>query len=327
MDDELPHWDATPTDVPGAIREIKAAIRARIEASGRTVAEVVAAMARRVDDRVAEIDEDRRARRRRLARRRVRRHRGRHRRGVPARQAPPARCLVVRGNFEREQALDWDRDIVEYVDGNRFFEQYRGPGDGFFDSVDSKPEIYPIYWSRAQLHARQSERMARVRAFLNAQWRHESGGVQWFDPSRDLLYPDRIRRRPPGTTSSGLKPHLDTGTLDLWMMDTYQRVFRHVFDGTIEQYDPWDASHRTTGGQFAGSTMCSAFRTFQGWTALSDMDHDQGVLHAIPIPEAMGYLLLRPLLDDVDDDDLCGVPVGRAFPVTRRWHPALLDAL
>src|SRR5215470_5722771 len=25
-------------------------------------------------------------------------------------------CLVVRGHFEREQALGWDRDVVEYVD-------------------------------------------------------------------------------------------------------------------------------------------------------------------------------------------------------------------
>lgn len=50
--------------------------------------------------------------------------------------------------------------------------------------------------------------------------------------------------------------------------------------------------------------MCSAFRTFQGWTALSDMDHDQGVLHSVPIPEALGYLLL---LSDVHDDDMCGI--------------------
>ena len=68
--------------------------------------------------------------------------------------------------------------------------------------------------------------------------------------------------------------------------------------------------------------MCSAFRTFQGWTALSDMDHDQGVLHAVPIPEAMGYLMLRPLLDDVADDDMCGVTVNQVFPAEhykRTW--------
>jgi hypothetical protein len=213
------------------------------------------------------------------------------------------------------------------VGSNRFFENYRGPGDDFFGSVGSKPEIYPIYWSQAQMQARQSDRMATVQGFLNHQWRHVSDGVQWFDPDRDSLYPDRIRRRPEGANSNGLGTHLDPGTLDLWMTQAYQQAFRHLFDGTVEQYDPWDASHRTAGPQYPGSTMCSAFRTFQGWTALSDMDHDQGVLHTVPIPEAMGYLMLRPLLSDVADDDMCGVTVNRVFPASQQWHPVLLEAL
>ena len=95
----------------------------------------------------------------------------------------------MRGHFRRDQALGWDRDIPNYVESNRFFETYRGPGDDFFGSVGSKPEIYPIYWSPAQMQARQSDRMARVQAFLNAQWTGRSGGVRWFDPQRDSLYP------------------------------------------------------------------------------------------------------------------------------------------
>ena len=224
----------------------------------------------------------------------------------------------------REQALAWDQDIVDYVERNHFFENYRGPGDDFFGSVGSKPEIYPIYWSPAQMEARQSDRMANVQSFLNRQWKHESDGVQWFDPDRDSLYPDRIRRRPPGADSGGLGTHLDPGTLDLWMTEAYQQAFRHLFDGTVEQYDPWDAAHRTAGPQYPGTTMCSAFRTFQGWTALSDMDHDQGVLHTVPIPEAMAYLMLRPLLDDVPDDDMCGVTVNQVFPASEQWHPLLM---
>jgi len=166
-----------------------------------------------------------------------------------------------------------------------------------------------------------------VQRFLNGQWRNESDGVAWFDPGRDSLYPDRIRRRPPGTDSGGLGAHLDPGTLDLWLTAANQRAFRHLFDGTVEQYDPWDAAHRTDGPQYPGSTMCSAFRTFQGWTALSDMDHDQGVLHTVPIPEAMGYLMLRPLLPDVPEDELCGVAQGQVFPVLERWHSLLLRAV
>ena len=91
---------------------------------------------------------------------------------------------------------------VNYVESNRFFGSYRGPGDDFFGSVRSRPEIYPIYWSPAQMQARQSDRMARVQAFLNSQWTSHSDGVQWFDPQRGSLYPDRIRRRPAGANSA-----------------------------------------------------------------------------------------------------------------------------
>ena len=200
----LPHWETPPADLRAATRDIKAALRARIAASGRTVEEVFAVIEARVAERVAEIAAEK--------------ERGEtvwpvidysdieagtvpaealarlHRRG----------CLVVRGHFPREQAVGWDRGVVDYVEHNRFFENYRGPGDDFFGTVGSTPEIYPVYWSPPQMQARQSDRMARVQAFLNGQWRSESDGVQWFDPDRDSLYPDRIRRRPEGADSSGL---------------------------------------------------------------------------------------------------------------------------
>lgn len=323
----LPHWENTPEDLAAAIREIKPALRARIEASGRTVEEVFAVVEERVRARLAEIRADK--------------ERGESvwpvidyadiaNGTVTPEQLDKLRrrgCLIVRGHFERDQALAWDASIVDYVERNEFFENYRGPGDDFFGSVGSKPEIYPIYWSQAQMEARQSDRMANVQSFLNSLWKHESEGVQWFDPDRDALYPDRIRRRPPGADSGGLGTHLDPGTLDLWMTRAYQQAFRHLFDGSVEEYDPWDAAHRTAGPQYPGSTMCSAFRTFQGWTALSDMDHDQGVLHTVPIPEAMAYLMLRPLLSDVPDDDMCGVTTNQVFPADEKWHPLLLEAL
>lgn len=315
----IPNWQTTPHDLPEAIRSVKTALRDRIESSGRGIDEVFAAVRRLIEQRLDEIDADpevwpvieyadiengtvTRAQLDKLKRR---------------------GCLVVRGHFDRSQALEWDADILDYVERNHFFEAYTGPGDDFFGTVDSKPEIYPIYWSRAQMQARQSERMARVQFFLNSLWKHDG----WFDPARDALYPDRIRRRPPGTDSAGLGAHCDPGTLDLWMTREYQAAFRHLFDGNVEAYDPWDAAHRTTGPQYPGSTMCSAFRSFQGWTALSDMDHDQGVLHTVPIPEAMAYLMVRPLLRDVPDDYMCGVTVNQVFPANEKWHPQLVGAL
>ena len=239
-------------------------------------------------------------------------------------------CAVIKGHFPREQALAWDNAMLDYLDLNRFDDVYKGPGDNFFGTLTaSRPEIYPIYWSQSQMQARQSEAMAQVQSFLNRLWTFESNGKQWFNPDVSVIYPDRIRRRPPGTTSKGLGAHTDSGALERWLLPAYQQVFARVFDGNIEQYDPWNAAHRTEVEEYTvdNTTKCSVFRTFQGWTALSDMIPNQGLLHVVPIPEAMAYILLRPLLDDVPEDELCGVAPGRVLPISEKWHPLLIEAL
>src|SRR5699024_9315955 len=39
------------------------------------------------------------------------------------------------------------------------------------------------------------------------------------------------------------------------------------------------------------------------------------------------YALLRPLLDDVPDDSLCGAAAGRVLPIDDTWHALLLRGL
>lgn len=239
-------------------------------------------------------------------------------------------CLVVRQNFERSKALAWDRSMLEYLERNDFDAQYKGPGDAFFGSLEaSRPEIYPIYWSNAQMEARQSSAMALTQSFLNRLWKFESAGVNWFDPDVNIIYPDRIRRRLPGTTSKGLGAHTDSGALERWLLPAYQKVFRKIFTGQFDDYDPWDAAYRSEVNEydFDNTTKCSAFRTFQGWTALSDMAIGQGLLHVVPVPVAMAYVLLRPLLKDVPEDELCGVGPGKVLPISAQWHPDLVEGL
>ena len=239
-------------------------------------------------------------------------------------------CLVIKQHFAREQALAWDKSMLDYLEMNHFDEQYRGPGDNFFGSLEaSRPEIYPIYWSQAQMQARQSDAMTQAQSFLNRLWTFDSHGQQWFDPDVSVIYPDRIRRRLPGTTSKGLGAHTDSGALERWLLPAYQRVFARLFTGDFEAYDPWDAAYRTEVDEYdvPDTTKCSVFRTFQGWTALSDMIPGQGLLHVVPVPKAMAYVLLRPLLADVPDDELCGVEPGRVLPINEKWHPHLIAGL
>jgi hypothetical protein len=200
--------------------------------------------------------------------------------------------------------------------------------DGVFGGLAAgKPSIFPIYWSRPQIEAREDPRMVTVRGFLNGFWSHESQGRVWFDPTRDTAYPDRVRRRAPGSDSSGLSPHVDSGSVERWLVPAYQQVFRHVFDGNPTAYDPWDGAHRTEVDEYESTVMCSAFRTFQGWTALSDMARTEGVLNVLPIPGAIVYLLLRALQDDVAGDDLCGASNGQSLPIDARYHSVLLPGM
>ncbi|WP_336767574.1 DUF1479 domain-containing protein [Pantoea endophytica] len=239
-------------------------------------------------------------------------------------------CVVVKQTFPRDQALAWDESMLKYLDDNDFDNVYQGPGDNFFGNLDaSRPEIYPIYWSDAQMSARQSEAMAQTQSFLNRLWTFESRGTRWFDPDVSIIYPDRIRRRLPGTTSKGLGAHTDSGALERWLLPAYQQVFSKIFTNQFDQYDPWDAAYRTEVNEYQSgtTTKCSVFRTFQGWTALSDMQIGQGLLHVVPVPEAMAYLLLRPLLKDVPEDELCGVAPGKVLPVSAQWHPELIEGL
>lgn len=239
-------------------------------------------------------------------------------------------CVVVRQTFERDDALAMDKSMLHYLDENNFDEVYRGPGDNFFGSLDaSRPEIYPIYWSAAQMEARQSEEIGTIQSFLNRFWKFGDHQGAWFNPDVNIIYPDRIRRRLPGTTSKGLGAHTDSGALERWLLPAYQKVFRKIFTNRFEEYDPWDAAFRPDVNEYDvdNTTKCSAFRTFQGWTALSDMQTGQGLLHVVPVPEAMAYVLLRPLLDDVPEDELCGVAPGRVLPVSEKWHPHLIKGL
>jgi hypothetical protein len=313
-----------PADLPGAIRAVKARLRESVGDVARALREVESALHAEVSavaaDREAGHEPFPVVRFAEVAEGTVPDETvaAIHRRG----------CVVVKGTFPRARAEKWDAELGAYLERNRFAERYRGPADDVFEGLtSSKPQIYGVYWSRPQIEARQDDRMVVVRSFLNSFWRHWSEGRIWFDPGRDVAYPDRIRRREPGSPSLGLSPHTDNGSIERWLLPAYQRVFRHIFAGRWREYDPWDAAYRSDIHEFPSTVMCSVFRTFQGWTALSDMRPTDGVLHVVPIPSAMAYVLLRALQDDVAPDDLCGAANGQALPISARWHSVLLPAL
>jgi len=239
-------------------------------------------------------------------------------------------CVVIRNVFPKSQIEDWNDELVEYITENGYYEQCQEKAhlDQYFSTLQSgKPQVFGIYWSRPQVLARQDKRMAKTKAWLNNLWMCEQNGEFGIDPNKECTYADRIRRREPGDNTFGLSPHTDAGSIERWIDKGYQRVYRHVFSGTWQDYDPFDATYRTEISEIPSPAVSRVFRTFQGWTALTEQGPSDGTLKLIPIVRNIVYILYRALLDDVPEDSLCGASPGRALNTSPEWHDLPLRGL
>ncbi len=239
-------------------------------------------------------------------------------------------CVVVRGVYDAAQAGEWNDEIGRYLDDNHYLERAKEKAgiDKYFSTLASgRPQIYGVYWSRPQMMARQGESMAATRAWLNRLWTFEKDGVRFFDPDRQANYADRVRRREPGDATLGLSPHSDGGSVERWCEPSFHHLYREVIHGDPLAFDPFDADGRTRTREIPSPAVCSAFRTFQGWTALTRQGPGDGTLRLVPIAKTMPWMLLRALQPDVPEGELCGAQPGRALSASPQWHGELLEAL
>ncbi len=236
-------------------------------------------------------------------------------------------AAVVRGVFSVEQAQAWDAELEDYVTRNGYFEAEKDPElDKYFMSLqDAKPQIFGIYWSKPQMQARQAPELAATREWLNRLWHWptESG----ITANHECVYADRVRMREAGDSTIGLAPHVDGGSIERWIDPGYSQVFADVFKGDWRAYDPFNGAHRDEAKEVDSPAVCRAFRTYQGWTALTAQGPGDGTLQIVPNTKAMVYMLLRAVMDDVAEDDLCGARYGRSLGVTEQWHAPLIKAV
>lgn len=239
-------------------------------------------------------------------------------------------CAVVRGVFDRAQVEAWNDEVGRYIDAVGYLERMKEKAglDKYFSALaSSKPQIYSLYWSKPQMQARQHENLATTRAWLNRLWTFEKSGRRFFDPDRQFNYADRTRRREPGDASLGLSPHSDGGSVERWCEPSFRRVYREVFEGDPLAFDPYDAEGRIATREIPSPAVCSAFRTFQGWTALTRQGPGDGTLRLVPFAKTTPWMLTRALQPDVPEGDLCGAQPGRALGAAMQWHAPLLEGL
>ncbi len=238
-------------------------------------------------------------------------------------------AVILRNTFDRDRVKAWNDTLMAYVAENDYFEKQKARAgmDKYFSSLSSsRPQIFGLYWSRPQMEARTSDELARARRWLNRLWTYKSENGVEFDPDRECLYADRLRQREPGDDTLGLSPHVDGGSVERWLDAGFRGVYRHLLSGDIESYDPFDAAFRTTTREIPSPAVCSMFRTYQGWTALSRQGPGDGTLNLVPIANAMAWVVLRALQHDVPEDELCGAAPSRALTISETWHAKILRA-
>ena len=239
-------------------------------------------------------------------------------------------CVIVRDVFENLTIERLNNDLEKYIEENNYYDDQKkksGLDKYFSDLKSSKPQIMGLYWSKAQMEIRHSENMLKVKKWLNNLWICKNDEYEVFDPSKELSYADRVRRREPGDNTLGLSPHCDAGSVERWSDDYYQKIYKDIFSDNFLKYNPFDAKYRDKTSEFESPAVAHVFRTFQGWTALTEQGPNDGTLQLIPIAKAMAYILTRALLDDVPKDELCGSKLGKALSVNKEYHSLLLKGL
>ena len=224
-------------------------------------------------------------------------------------------CVIIRDVFEDKFIENLNLQLENYIDENNYYEDQKKKADldkYFSDLKSGKPQIFGLYWSKAQIEIRHSEQMAKVKKWLNNLWVYKNEEYEVFDPNKELSYADRVRRREPGDDTLGLSPHCDAGSIERWTDSHYQKIYRDIFSDNFEKYNPFEAKYRDRTIEFESPAVAHVFRTFQGWTALTEQGPNDGTLQLIPIAKAMTYVLTRALQDDVPKKELCGSKLGRA---------------
>ncbi|ORY82506.1 hypothetical protein BCR37DRAFT_314458 [Protomyces lactucae-debilis] len=225
--------------------------------------------------------------------------------------------VIVRGVMPAEDARNLKRDLQSYCVRNR--------AGGF---PQSNPQVYEVYWSKAQVQARSQPSMLRVQNWLNGFWHGPNDRV---DTSVSLTYADRARIRIPGDTSFTLSHHIDGGGIERWQDPTYRKVYQAILDGRWEEYDNLDLTHRIDANMnlHAAPGGCSVLRGYQGWLSLSNSGPGEGSLRINPFPkEAAAYWMLRPFFNDkgemdLDDPVFHGAVPGKGQEMNTSLHPAL----
>lgn len=139
---------------------------------------------------------------------------------------------IIRDVVPEQEALEYKDSLRSYIAANE--EKTKA-----FPAHD--PQVYELYWSEAQLRARNHPNLLETQKFLMGFWK--AGSESAISIQHPVAYADRLRMRQPGDASFALGPHIDGGSCERWEENGYGRggdgmgVYGSVFRGHWEKCD------------------------------------------------------------------------------------------
>lgn len=200
--------------------------------------------------------------------------------------------IMVHGVVDENQINKWFDDLVQFCKDHPETAGYTFPNPTLW---------YNVFWTKLQTEARSHPNVKKLINIMSNQFTAKNPD-SLIDLNSQVVYGDRIRIRPPGTRAR-LPLHLDLSSIERWEDPVYRSVYQEIFEGNWEQWDPYAIDKRAyaienmyNDLESARDTICSAFRTLQGWLGLSDNRLGEGTLRVLPnVKLTMAYIMLRPL--------------------------------
>ena len=75
-------------------------------------------------------------------------------------------CVIIRDVFEDKFIENLNLELEKYIEENNYYDDQRKKADldkYFSDLKSGKPQIFGLYWSKAQIEIRHSEQMAKAK--------------------------------------------------------------------------------------------------------------------------------------------------------------------
>ncbi|TIB72434.1 DUF1479-domain-containing protein [Wallemia mellicola] len=202
---------------------------------------------------------------------------------------------VIEGGVPLNQALGWEKSILEYVDANE-------------DKVKGFPQndiqVYEFYNSIAQTEARAHPNLMASQKFLLGLL-HSTDSQSEISLQTPISYFDRVQHRKPDDESFALGPHIDGGSLERWEDPGYRSCWKYILDGNWRKHDPFDVTPRLSANfdLYGAIGGCSVYRPYQGLTAITPIKSHEGTLRVLPIDLRLttAYTILRPFFTAKQD--------------------------